>query len=153
MHRHYGTTNWVTRWTFMYQWKPGSQEVSASSAWLAALSMNVRNIINTFRDSYFFVSHSVMKDRGSSCKCRNARSVLRKFTRGSSVFQNTMRKKGRIQSLLSYIYTLSKFFRFSNEISILIHKRAVFRTTAGSYVTGTVSSKNECQNFLRRIHF
>ena len=78
------------------------------------------------------------------------------------------------------IYTLSKLSRFGYEAkekyrgmfeiqksgdktspgeigldtSVLIHNRAVFRTaigTAGSYVTGTVSWKNGCQNFLMFI--
>ena len=50
-----------------------------------------------------------------------------------------------------YIYTLSKLSCFGYEISFfLIHNKVVIRTatgTAGSYVTGTVSWKNGCQNF------
>ena len=59
------------------------------------------------------------------------------------------KQTSRIQSL--YIYTLSKLSRFGCEnIRFSIHNMAVFRTatgTTGSYVTGTASWKNECQNF------
>ena len=49
-----------------------------------------------------------------------------------------------------YINTLPKLSCFGDEISVLMHNRAVFRTaagTAGSYVIATVSLKNGCQNF------
>ena len=65
------------------------------------------------------------------------------------VFHTSMRNKQ--VEFNPYIYTLLKLARFGSEISIfLIHNRAVFRTatgTAGSYVTGTASWKNGCQNF------
>ena len=87
-----------------------------------------------------------MKDRGSTCKFRNARSVFREFTRESSVFHNTLRKKNsRIQSLYSHFIKLSDF---GYEISILVHKRVVFRTGARSYVTETVPSNMNVNFFL-----
>ena len=64
----------------------------------------------------------------------------------------------RIQSLYLYFIKIVPF-RLRN-ILFLIHKRAVFRTaagTAGSYVTGTASYKNGCHNFSyvhrSRIHW
>ena len=46
----------------------------------------------------------------------------------------------------SYIYTLSKLFRFlAMKYQFLIQNRVVFRTVAVSYVKGTVSQKNEFQ--------
>ena len=64
---------------------------------------------------FFFVSHSDMKDRGSTCKFRNAWSAFRKFTPGSSVFNNTMRENVEFNP---YINSLSKLSSFGYEISV-----------------------------------
>ena len=77
---------------------------------------------------YLFVSHGVMNERGSMCKFRNAQT-------------------SRIQSLYLYFIKIVPFW--IRNIRFLIHNSVVFRTatgTAGSYVTGTASWKNGCQN-------
>ena len=74
-----------------------------------------------------FVSHEGMNDRGSMCKFRNARRDFLKFTRGSSVFHNSMRNKQ--VEFNPYIYNLSKFFCFGYEISVF------------KYITGRYSEQ------------
>ena len=62
------------------------------------------------------------------------------------VFHNTMRNKQ--VELNPYIFTLLKLSRYP----VLIRNRAVFGTATGSYFTGTISRKNECQkNFVFTI--
>ena len=73
---------------------------------------------------YLFVSHGGMNDKGSTCKFRIARSAFSKFKRGSSVFHTSMRNKQ--EEFNSYIYTLSKLYRFGYEIS-------VFKYTTGRH--------------------
>ena len=88
-----------------------------------------------------------MKDRGSTCKFRNAQSAFPNLY-VDPVFDNTMRNKQ--VEFNPYIYTFFKLSCIGYEISILIHNRAVFRTAtgaAGSYVTATVPWKNGSQNF------
>ena len=47
-----------------------------------------------------------------------------------------------------YIYILSRLYRFGYEISVLIHKRTVFRTAAGSYVTERFHGRMDVIIFL-----
>ena len=89
-----------------------------------------------------------MKDSGSTCKFRNARSAFSKFTRGSAVFHNAMRNKQ--VEFNPYIYTLSKF-------PVLAMKYPFFNTQQGSIPNsrqncrlirhGPLSRKYGCQNF------
>ena len=58
------------------------------------------------------------------------------------------KQTSRIQSLYLYFIKIVPFWLWNIHYSI--HNRAVFRTatgTAGSYVSGTASWKNGCQNF------
>ena len=96
---------------------------------------------------FLFVSHGGMNDRGSTCKFRNARSAFRNLHVDPLSFIPPW-ETSRIQSLYLYFIKIVPFCLWN--IRFLIHNRAVFRTAAGtarSYVTGTPSWKNGCQNF------
>ena len=84
-----------------------------------------------------------MKDRGLTSKFRNAKNTFLKFTRGSSVFHNTMKNK-KVE-FNSYMYSLSKLSCFGYEISVFNTQRGSIHNS--SRLMGTVSSKNECQQF------
>ena len=78
--------------------------------------MQRKFMIDLWIEFHSFVSHSVIKDRESTCKFRNVWSDFRKFTCGFSVFHNTTRNK-KVE-FNPYIYTLSKLSHFGYEISI-----------------------------------
>ena len=70
---------------------------------------------------YLFVSHNGMKDRGSVCNFRNARSTFRNLHVDPLSFI-TLWKMNRLK-LNPYIkfYTLSKLSRFGNEIFVFFN--------------------------------
>ena len=111
---------------------------------------------------YLFVSQGCMKDRGSMCKFRNARSAfrnlhvdlllraLRNLHVDPPVFNDTMRNK-RVE-FNPYIYTFFKIVPFW--LWNIRFNRAVFRTAAGaagSYATATVPWKMDIKLFLMFI--
>ena len=59
---------------------------------------------------YLFVSHGGISDRGSTCKFRNARSAFRNLHVNPLSLHSSMRNKQ--VEFNSYIYTLSKLYRF-----------------------------------------
>ena len=61
---------------------------------------------------YFFVSHSVMKDIGSSCKISKSVSRITKFKHEPSVFHNTMRNtKVEFNSLIIVLNSIKHLER------------------------------------------
>ena len=97
---------------------------------------------------YLFVCHGGMNDSRSMCKFHNARSAFRNFHVDPLSFIPPWETNKKNSIFIFILYQNCPVLAM--QYLFIIHNRAVFRTaiwTAGSYVTGTVSWKNGCQNF------
>ena len=97
---------------------------------------------------YLFVSHSGMKDRGSTCKFRNAWSSFRNLHMDHLSFITLWETNKKNSILISILY--QNCLVWVMKYPFFIAQQVVFRTAAvtdGSYVTATVSLKNGCQIF------
>ena len=113
----------------------------------------------SFRDWILLVvSHSGMKDRGSTCKFRNARSVFRNLHVDPLSFITLYMRNKKILISILVLYqncpVLAMKYPFSNAQHGGIQNSRLNRR---SYVRATVSLKNGCQNFSyvhsSRIHW
>ena len=123
------------------------------SGWWENLLCRMKYSCNTFRHMNKAISTrdwillGGMKDRGSTCKFRNERSVFRNLHVDQLSFIIQW-DRNKLNSILIFILNQNCSVFLAMKYQFLIHKRVVFRKAAGtaiSYVKGTVSQKNEFQ--------
>ena len=124
------------------------QRRQEKSSWCVCAILHMIYYLGT--ELFLFVSHRVMKDKGSTCKFCNARSTFRNLhVDPLSFITQWETKKYKCNSILIFILRQNCPV-LAMKYPFLIHNRAVFKTAAkvaGSYITVTVSQKNRCQNF------